>query len=93
MSFTVFLALNSEEFRYISSSTDCICGLLKVAQHSAKWGTPVLTIGAYLRFWSIVCFGVTMWLIFVQKEVGFAISSRARQANNSLLAQARPLGA
>ncbi|KAH9974660.1 acetyl-coenzyme A transporter 1 [Lactifluus volemus] len=34
MSFTVFLALNSEDF----------------------------------RFWSIVCFGVTLWLIFVQKE-------------------------
>ncbi|KAI0253363.1 acetyl-coenzyme A transporter 1-domain-containing protein [Lactifluus subvellereus] len=49
MSFTVFLALNSEDF-------------------SAKWGTPVLTLSAYLRFWSIVCFGVTIWLILVQRE-------------------------
>ncbi|KAN0129644.1 MFS general substrate transporter [Lactarius tabidus] len=49
MSFTVFLALNSEAF-------------------SAKWGTPILTLGAYLRFWSIVCFGVTLWLIIVQRE-------------------------
>lgn len=49
MSFTVFLALNSEAF-------------------SARWGTPILTLGTYLRFWSIVCFGVTLWLICVQKE-------------------------
>ncbi|KAI0276719.1 acetyl-coenzyme A transporter 1-domain-containing protein [Russula aff. rugulosa BPL654] len=49
MSFTVFLALNSEAF-------------------SARWGTPILTLGAYLRFWSIVCFGVTSWLVLVQRE-------------------------
>ncbi|KAI0294848.1 acetyl-coenzyme A transporter 1-domain-containing protein, partial [Multifurca ochricompacta] len=49
MSFTVFLALNSEAF-------------------SARWGTPILTLTAYLRFWGIVCFAVTMWLAFVQKE-------------------------
>lgn len=49
MSFTVFLALNSEAF-------------------SARWGTPILTLGAYLRFWSIVCFGVTLWLIFFRRE-------------------------
>ncbi|KAI9444124.1 hypothetical protein H4582DRAFT_2071706 [Lactarius indigo] len=49
MSFTVFLALNSEAF-------------------SARWGTPILTLGTYLRFWSFVCFGVTLWLICVQKE-------------------------
>ncbi|KAH9166506.1 acetyl-coenzyme A transporter 1-domain-containing protein [Lactarius sanguifluus] len=49
MSFTVFLALNSEAF-------------------SARWGTPILTLGTYLRFWGIVCFGVTLWLICVQKE-------------------------
>jgi hypothetical protein len=49
MSFTVFLALNSEAF-------------------SARWGTPILTLGTYLRFWSIVCFGVTLYLIIVQRE-------------------------
>ncbi|KAF8500426.1 acetyl-coenzyme A transporter 1-domain-containing protein [Russula emetica] len=49
MSFTVFLALNSEAF-------------------SARWGTPILTLGTYLRFWSIACFGVTSWLVLVQKE-------------------------
>jgi Acetyl-coenzyme A transporter 1 len=89
MSFTVFLALNSEEFRYTSSSTDCICGLLKVAQYSAKWGTPVLTLGTYLRFWSIVCFGVTMWLILVQKEVGFAISSQLTSCQRFPLSASR----
>ncbi|KAH9988801.1 acetyl-coenzyme A transporter 1-domain-containing protein [Russula compacta] len=55
MSFTVFLALNSEAF-------------------SARWGTPILTLGTYLRFGSIACFGVTMWLIFVQKEREEALS-------------------
>ncbi|KAI9507138.1 acetyl-coenzyme A transporter 1-domain-containing protein [Russula earlei] len=49
MSFTVFLALNSEAF-------------------SKKWGTPILTLGAYLRFCSIASFGATLWLIFFQKE-------------------------
>jgi hypothetical protein len=68
-------------------------GLLKVTHHSARWGTPVLTLGAYLRFWSIVCFGVTMWLIFVQKEVGSLLSFRGvHQANGFLLAQGGPHG-
>ncbi|TFY66211.1 hypothetical protein EVG20_g4880 [Dentipellis fragilis] len=49
MSFTVFLALNSEAF-------------------SEKWGIPHLQLSAYLRFWSLVCFGVTVWLLFFQKE-------------------------
>ncbi|KAN0116511.1 MFS general substrate transporter [Russula decolorans] len=55
MSFTVFLALNSEAF-------------------SARWGTPILTLGAYLRFWSIACFGVTSWLVLVQNERKEALS-------------------
>jgi len=49
MSFTVFLALNSEAF-------------------SARWGTPILTLSAYLRFFSAVCLCVTLWLVLVQKE-------------------------
>lgn len=36
---------------------------------SHRWGIPVLTLGAYLRFWSIVCYCVTVWLIFFKKEV------------------------
>jgi len=55
MSFTVFLALNSEAF-------------------SARWGTPILTLSGYLRFWSFACFGVTLWLIFFQKERKEALS-------------------
>jgi hypothetical protein len=55
MSFTVFLALNSEAF-------------------SARWGTPILTLGAYFRFWSIACYGVTLWLVLVQKERKEALS-------------------
>lgn len=55
MSFTVFLALNSEAF-------------------SARWGTPILSLSAYLRFWSIACFGVTSWLVLVQNERKEALS-------------------
>ncbi|RXW17422.1 hypothetical protein EST38_g8445 [Candolleomyces aberdarensis] len=33
-----------------------------------RWGIPVLTLGAYLRFWSVVCYCVTVWLIFFKKE-------------------------
>lgn len=33
-----------------------------------KWGIPVLTLSAYLRFWSVVCYCVTIWLIFFKKE-------------------------
>ncbi|KAH9000952.1 acetyl-coenzyme A transporter 1-domain-containing protein [Lactarius hatsudake] len=35
---------------------------------SERWGIPVLSLSTYLRFWSIVCFGVTIWLTFFQKE-------------------------
>ncbi|KAH7914467.1 acetyl-coenzyme A transporter 1-domain-containing protein [Hygrophoropsis aurantiaca] len=33
-----------------------------------KWGIPQLTLGPYLRFCSLLCFGVTLWLIFFEKE-------------------------
>jgi MFS transporter, PAT family, solute carrier family 33 (acetyl-CoA transportor), member 1 len=71
MSFTVFLALNSEAFRYASGPM--IKRIDLMIRPSARWGTPILTLGGYLRFWSIVCFGVTSWLVLVQKEVGSAI--------------------
>lgn len=35
----------------------------------AKWGVPHLTLSAYLRFWSVVCYAVTLWLVFFKKEV------------------------
>ncbi|KAI5119933.1 hypothetical protein M0805_000898 [Coniferiporia weirii] len=33
-----------------------------------KWGIPVLSLSTYLRFWAMVCYSVTLWLIFVKKE-------------------------
>lgn len=33
-----------------------------------KWGFPQLTLSGYLKFWSIVCFIVTLWLTFFKKE-------------------------
>jgi PAT family acetyl-CoA transporter-like MFS transporter 1 len=68
-SFTVFLALNSEAFRYIYAMiipTPLIDPLLLLSE---KWGIPVLSLSTYLRFWSIICFSVTIWLTFFQKEV------------------------
>ncbi|KAI0273249.1 acetyl-coenzyme A transporter 1 [Russula aff. rugulosa BPL654] len=40
---------------------------------SKKWGTPLLSLSTYLRFWSIICFSVTIWLMFFQKEVGIRL--------------------
>jgi len=33
-----------------------------------KWGIPRLSLSTYLRFCSIICFCVTIWLTFFQKE-------------------------
>ncbi|THH15834.1 hypothetical protein EW146_g4704 [Bondarzewia mesenterica] len=33
-----------------------------------KWGVPHLSLSTYLRFWSIICFSVTIWLTFFQTE-------------------------
>ncbi|KAH7929383.1 hypothetical protein BV22DRAFT_1029629 [Leucogyrophana mollusca] len=33
-----------------------------------RWGIPRLTMGPYLRFCSLLCFGVTLWLVFFEKE-------------------------
>ncbi|KIM47934.1 hypothetical protein M413DRAFT_16004 [Hebeloma cylindrosporum] len=33
-----------------------------------KWGVPHLTLTAYLRFWCIVCYAVTLWLVLFKKE-------------------------
>jgi hypothetical protein len=41
---------------------------------SQKWGTPLLPLSTYLRFWSVVCFSVTIWLTFFNKEVGTCIA-------------------
>ncbi|KNZ78133.1 hypothetical protein J132_01658 [Termitomyces sp. J132] len=35
---------------------------------AARWGVPHLTLSAYLKFWSIICYAVTLWLLFFKKE-------------------------
>lgn len=35
---------------------------------AARWGVPQLSLSGYLRFWSIVCYLVTFWLLFFKKE-------------------------
>jgi uncharacterized membrane protein (GlpM family) len=41
---------------------------------SQKWGIPQLSLSTYLRFWSVICFSVTIWLTFFQKEVGICLA-------------------
>ncbi|KAK2461703.1 hypothetical protein APHAL10511_006166 [Amanita phalloides] len=37
-------------------------------EFAKKWGVPQLTLSSYLRFWSIMCYAVTCWLLFFKKE-------------------------
>ncbi|KAF5375270.1 hypothetical protein D9758_000085 [Tetrapyrgos nigripes] len=37
-------------------------------EFTEKWGVPHLTLSAYLKFWSGVCYLVTFWLLFFKKE-------------------------
>ncbi|CDZ96556.1 Acetyl-CoA transporter [Phaffia rhodozyma] len=55
LSFTVFLAFNSVEFgnKYFRST---------------PLETPLITLGGYLKFWSLIYFAVTVWLFKFQKE-------------------------
>jgi hypothetical protein len=40
---------------------------------SRKWGIPQLTLSAYLQFWSVVCYAVTLWLLFFKKEASLVL--------------------
>jgi hypothetical protein len=33
-----------------------------------QWGIPQLTLSAYLQFWSVICYAVTLWLLIFKKE-------------------------
>lgn len=33
-----------------------------------RWGVPHITLAGYLKFWSIACYGVTIWLLLFKKE-------------------------
>ncbi|KAF9473190.1 hypothetical protein BDN70DRAFT_405806 [Pholiota conissans] len=35
---------------------------------AAKWGVPHITLAGYLRFWSVICFVITIWLVIFKKE-------------------------
>ncbi|KIM67104.1 hypothetical protein SCLCIDRAFT_1210585 [Scleroderma citrinum Foug A] len=35
---------------------------------AARWGLPRLTLSTYLQLCSLLCFGVTFWLVFFEKE-------------------------
>ncbi|KIY45232.1 MFS general substrate transporter [Fistulina hepatica ATCC 64428] len=33
-----------------------------------KWGLPYISLSGYMKFWSFICYGVTVWLLFFKKE-------------------------
>ncbi|KAK7029010.1 hypothetical protein VNI00_014720 [Paramarasmius palmivorus] len=41
---------------------------LNSVEFCEKWGIPQLTLSAYLKFWSVICYAVTFWLLFFKKE-------------------------
>ncbi|KAG0352646.1 hypothetical protein BGZ54_002651 [Gamsiella multidivaricata] len=55
LSFTVFLAFNSPEFsnKYF---------------RSAPQEVGLVPLGGYLKFWSMMYFAITLWLVFLKKE-------------------------
>lgn len=66
----MFLAFNSVEFgnKYF---------------RSIPLDTPLITLGGYLHFWSVIYMVVTAWLLKYQKEV-------SRSPRRRLLAPVRP---
>ncbi|KAI8360288.1 acetyl-coenzyme A transporter 1-domain-containing protein [Mortierella sp. GBAus27b] len=55
LSFTVFLAFNSPEFsnKYF---------------RSVPQDVGLVPLGGYLKFWSMMYFAITLWLVFIKKE-------------------------
>ncbi|KAF9344144.1 hypothetical protein BGX26_004736 [Mortierella sp. AD094] len=55
LSFTVFLAFNSPEFsnKYFRSTPQDV---------------GLVPLGGYLKFWSMLYFAITLWLVFLKKE-------------------------
>ncbi|KIJ45087.1 hypothetical protein M422DRAFT_67250 [Sphaerobolus stellatus SS14] len=37
-------------------------------EFAANWGIPRLTLSTYLKFWTLVCYSVTVWLLFFKTE-------------------------
>ncbi|KAF7310551.1 GYF domain-containing protein [Mycena chlorophos] len=35
---------------------------------ATKWGVPHLTLSAYLQFWCVMSYAVSLWLLFVKRE-------------------------
>ncbi|KAK7468607.1 hypothetical protein VKT23_003111 [Stygiomarasmius scandens] len=41
---------------------------LNSVEFTDKWGIPHLTLSVYLKFWSVICYLVTLWLLIFKKE-------------------------
>ncbi|KAJ7022070.1 acetyl-coenzyme A transporter 1-domain-containing protein [Mycena alexandri] len=41
---------------------------------ATKWGVPHLTLSAYLKFWFVMSYAVSFWLLFFEKERKEALS-------------------
>src|SRR5258705_13457390 len=46
---------------------------------SHRWGLPPLFLAAYLRFWSVIYYLLTAWLVIFKKEVWNIAVSHQRQ--------------
>lgn len=58
-----------QQYRIYVSITSLTLRTLVHDLCSDKWGMPHLTLSTYLKFWSVVCFLVTGWLLLFKKEV------------------------
>ncbi|KAF8213573.1 acetyl-coenzyme A transporter 1-domain-containing protein [Mycena galopus ATCC 62051] len=41
---------------------------------TTKWGVPHLTLSAYLKFWCVISYAVSLWLLFFKRENKEAVS-------------------
>ncbi|KAF9580100.1 hypothetical protein BGW38_003385 [Lunasporangiospora selenospora] len=69
LSFTVFLAFNSPEFsnKYFRSESK---------------DTGLVPLGGYLKFWSMLYFTITLWLVFLKREER-SFAEESNSSNNS----------
>jgi hypothetical protein len=76
-------------FSGIQQRSLCVCGLQLIYFQltpisSTKWGVPRMTLTGYLRFWCLMSYGVTLWLIFFKKEASLIIYVLICLGNHSL---------
>ncbi|KAG2044232.1 acetyl-coenzyme A transporter 1-domain-containing protein [Suillus americanus] len=59
---------NIHELTFVFTSLVLFSATQDIAVDGEKWGIPRLELSTYLRFCSLLCFGVTFWLTFFETE-------------------------